>query len=321
MALAWENLLIPTAAPSPNHNGKRWEETPSHSCIHQHSEGWWQWQRQGGSSTKDPTWAWLNLQPLGDLQHFPVPGQFTSEPDYLLQYCGQVLQPVCRGLWCAGAPPEHSRWKIWDFYLYTTAWPGEWQLNSRGTGREKQPGKAGRAGEVPGIPGKWWPSRVLRAPSPSSLGIFPQLIHSALWQCEVALRALLRMSKWRKQHVKKVKAATGQTPRSGVCFSGKALMRINQILHMQRDFHELLEGRNGWENEWKAKLFFFPVNFSFWGLNFRIILIFSKLKEITERFISGPKKNFLYQNTSACDFPVSTFLRYFVFQIWKNWQQ
>lgn len=57
--------------------------------------------------------------------------------------------------------------------------------------------------------------------------------------------------------VKKVKAATGQTPRSGVCFSAKALMRINEISHMLRDFHELLEGRNGWENEQKAKLFFF----------------------------------------------------------------
>lgn len=63
------------------------------------------------------------------------------------------------------------------------------------------------------------------------------------------------------------------------------------------------------------KLFFFNVNFSFLSLNFEIILIFSKLKEITERFISGPKKNFLNQNTSACDFPVSTFFRCFVFQI------
>lgn len=86
------------AAPCLNHNGKRWEETPSHFCIHHHSEGCWQRQRRGGRSTKSPTWAWLNLQPRGNLQHFPVPGQFTSEPGYLLQYCGRVLQPACRGL-------------------------------------------------------------------------------------------------------------------------------------------------------------------------------------------------------------------------------
>lgn len=89
--------------------------------------------------------------------------------------------------------------------------------------------------------------------------------------------------------INKVKAARGQTPRSGACFSAKALMRINQISHMRRDFHELLEGRNGWENAQKAQLFF-CVNFSFLSLNFEIILIFSKLKEITERFISGPKR-------------------------------
>lgn len=55
--------------------------------------------------------------------------------------------------------------------------------------------------------------------------------------------------------IKKVKAATGQTSGSGVCFSTEVLMRINKISHMQRDFHELLEGRNGRENEQKAKLF------------------------------------------------------------------
>lgn len=52
----------------------------------------------------------------------------------------------------------------------------------------------------------------------------------------------------------------------------------------------------------KKANFFFLCELFLFGLNFEIILIFSKLKEITERFISGPKNNFLYQNTSACDF-------------------
>lgn len=37
------------------------------------------------------------------------------------------------------------------------------------------------------------------------------------------------------------------------------------------------------------KLNFFYVNFL--SLNFEIVLIFSKLKEITKRFISGPSRN------------------------------
>lgn len=64
--------------------------------------------------------------------------------------------------------------------------------------------------------------------------------------------------------------------------------------------------------------FFFYVNFSFLGLNFEIILIFLKLKEITVRFISGPKKNFLYQNTPACDFSCFHIFKMFCFSNMKE---
>lgn len=184
------------ASPGPNHNGKRWEKPPSHLCIHHQSQGCWYRQPWGGSSTKSPTWAWLDLQPLGILQHFPVPGQFTLSQ---VICCNIVagsysrFAEVCDVLGVLGLP-QSTAGRRYEISIYipqpgqqsdnlTAKVQGERSCLERQAGQERFPESLGNGDPT-------------QSTQPLFPGELPQLTHPAL---HVALRALLRTRKLKKQ--------------------------------------------------------------------------------------------------------------------------